>query len=599
MAKLTKLSLVVTRTREGIETLYEIDNTSSKKLKSNCRDLRDLYGIIKFADSTNRVLYVTQFNKEGCLFHVIRFMGGGRTGDNLDACLFIPSDADISAAEQEEIIIQLTDFVKLSNLSEGYTKLKSTLQKEYTIKKVAYPTASNETFELEPIGYREYNNNIIGLLGGHLFQKCYYSCGLILFIDRMTSEITSSKVRNLNNNKLTDYCEVSFNIPSGVEITFDKQRVTNSTVLMQEQGKKIEIVYSKKNRNDIKDEIVLPNKSEYILSVKSNFTFNRTIRKDFFVILGEDGTNLTDDFEIKVNGKKSNGGWTIPENQLDNVHVSITYNKNTEEYNIDISQESNGVAFITALLKKKTYEIVMDEDEIVCMDGKPISLKIDAYTKPCKSPIPGYKINNAKASNNKDNRVYLCKINPPKQPTFSVKSILCMLLLGVIGSLVGWFITPSSTTGMEAIEEANDAPKEELTVKSQCNNLSAISDIDSLQQKYEENIQIIKNEKEIADQLLTNYFNYVCIKAKIEEKRIKLNRDELERINNKEFFNILNNYKFDDLENNYKAAINDSYCDSVKYLLQPKSNKLTGSFNKDNNDKIITLGNYINKVKAQ
>lgn len=587
MAKTEKLSLVVTVTTGGRNYPIVLDNTAEKNVKSRCHDLRDLQKLISFKTELN-VVNAIEYFQNGCLIHIIKFLQG-RGHDNVDICLFVPAIADIAASELASIVSQLQKYIQQPDLSAVTTQIETIANKEYPLREVAYPTPENNSYaDNKKWAYRTYQVRCEKIFGDYLFQKHYYQYAGVLFFDDDEVAPNSSLIR-ISGKELVEYCTLSFNksLLEGVNVLLEdndcNNKVVKVTPIISEprlviQGKKIIATFSKPESEDI-TMVFTPQDVQVSIPTKP-LDFSVILRTDLFQIESEN-RDVTDRCIIDLPDMKRAGeSWRIPEEMLSAVKVKVCLkeNKKIELFNkyLDLTRAKEGVIIPVELAAQK----LKLSFENIYFEGKPLEFELDIHEKIQQSPLPGYEI-----SSQDKKKITLKQTVESK---ISIVSILCMLGLGVLGFLAGWYFGDDNqnceiastaqkgtvvNTQSKDVENTTSKEITETKKPKDVNNITSSDPIVDEARKNQIETSMKKYLSEKSDPTKDDYL-IAYLKSVLDfssEGKHYITKTELQTYKNLDFYESLVNFRYSDIQSRNNAinkAANSSNNNEMKALLR-------------------------------
>ena len=235
------LSFAVTSTSQGQQVIYLInENIGEIRSFAEGSDDRNFYKHLSFKEGKDQVVICISHANEGCFLRILRYIPG-RSGDNLEAWIYIPANLVVPADMLNQAITVVKKAILDTKLTEHTTELENIFSNEYAVR-VVYPMVKKSA--QGKIAYRIIpQEGIQSLFGDKLFESYYYDFEKILFVDKEYFSVNDS-YEDITSNGFTKWVAITRS-PSASNITIIVEGEALADGMMIDSQKAYTIEYQK------------------------------------------------------------------------------------------------------------------------------------------------------------------------------------------------------------------------------------------------------------------------------------------------------------------------------------------------------------------
>ena len=457
-AKKGMLSFAVTSTSQGQQVIYSInENIGEIKSFAEGSDDRNFYKHLAFKEGKDQVVICISHDNEGCYLRILRYIQGGRSGDNQEAWIYIPANLVVPADMLDQAITVVKKAILDTNLTEHITGLENFFSNEYDIRDV-YPTVKKSA--QGKIAYRIIpQEGIQSLFGDKLFESYYYDFEKILFVDKEYFSVNDS-YEDITSNGFTKWVAITrSSSASNITIKVDGEDLAADGMMIDSQ-KAYTIKYQKADYLEtITKENKKFDKNTQLPDCKLDFQYELKAT-DFRVYDEETEEDLSEKVNIRIGDYALGESALFSESELREGKLKIAIECTGYEDWIDTLKTEVPLSDPIAIkLKHKTsiYKFTISS-EYLKNSKSDAKFELKLREKPSYSPLKSYKMKEI-ASNSFHLRP-LSVIFPDWK--FLLTMFVGALLFIAIGLGFGYYLwgmtqSSSAASNEESMEVVNDS----------------------------------------------------------------------------------------------------------------------------------------------
>ena len=450
------LSFAVTITSQGQQVIYSInENIGEIKSFAEGSDDRNFYKHLAFKEGKDQVVICISHDNEGCYLRILRYIQGGRSGDNQEAWIYIPANLVVPADMLDQAITVVKKAILDTNLTEHKTELENFFSNEYDIRDV-YPTVKKSAkgksaYRIIP------HEGIQSLFGDKLFESYYYDFEKILFVDKEYFSVVDF-YEDITSNGFTKWVAIT-RISSASNVIIKVDGVDLNQGMMIDSQKSYDIQYikanylepiTKKNEKFDKDTQLPDCKLDFKYALKASY---------FRVYDDETNEDLSEKVNIKIGNYPLGESALFSESELIEGKLKISikcigYEDYTDTFktNVPVSQTFD------IKLKHKTdiYKFTI-KSEYLEGSKSDAEFKLELREKPSCSPLKSYEMSEHENNNFHLRPLSVISLNWKFWLTMFVGALLFIAVGLGLGYLWGMTQSSSAASNEESTEVVTDS----------------------------------------------------------------------------------------------------------------------------------------------
>ena len=449
------LSFAVTSTSQGQQVIYFInENIGEIKSFAEGSDDRNFYKHLAFKEGKDQVVICISHDNEGCYLRILRYIQGGRSGDNQEAWIYIPANLVVPADMLDQAITVVKKAILDTNLTEHKTELENFFSNEYDIRDV-YPTVKKSAqgksaYRIIP------QEGIQSLFGDKLFESYYYDFEKILFVDKEYFSVVDF-YEDITSNGFTKWVAIT-RISSASNVIIKVDGVDLNQGMMIDSQKSYDIEYIKADYLEPIKKIEKFDKDTQLPACKLDFQYE--LKASYFRVYDEETSeDLSEKANIKIEDYLLAESALFSESELRERKLKIaiqcsgyedksdTFKTNVPVYQPIVKQLKHKTSIYKFSINSKYLEGSKSDAEF----------KLELREKPSCSPLKSYEMSEQANNNFHLRPLSVISLNWKFWLTMFVGALLFIAVGLGLGYLWGMTQSSSAASNEESTEVVTDS----------------------------------------------------------------------------------------------------------------------------------------------